>query len=337
MTCDITLGDSPLSKWDFKITNNNSACDILEVVAPILSELKISSLPGLDTLAWPFSAGEFIKFPASKGEHSVAYPDHAGLPFVDLYNEREGLYFASHDPFLVSTHFISKASMGQDAVELSINRKHRIKAGSSQTYHYAIAVHSGDWHTGAGFYRDYFYSEYPVNTYSSWLRKCDAWLGGGAAGHGGLMSKARDYSVMSGDFKRASFMSLSYIQAWGSTFNGACPTYYLPRIDKGGEEMFKSMIDIWRKADGEIGFYFHGNAVTPYYLLTDKYFGVAWDKYPEKYRPPAWDWYVKNREYTSENSDVGKDKLLKITEDINAGYDFKWTNNMYMLIHGTEI
>lgn len=320
VTCDITLGDNQLSKWDFKITNNNSAYDILEVVAPILSELKISILPDQDTLAWPFSAGEFIKFPASKGEHSIAYPDHAGLPFADLYNEREGLYFASHDRFLVSTHFISKANMGQDAIELSINRKHRIKAGASQVYHYAIAVHTGDWHTGAKFYRDYFYSAYPVNTYSPWLRKCDAWLGGGAAGHGGLMSKSKDYSVMNSDFKRAAFMSLPYIQAWGSTFNGACPTYYLPRIDKGGEDMLKSMIDIWRKADGEIGYYFHGNAVTPYYLLTDKYFGVNWDKYPEKYRPPTWDWYVKNREYTSENRDAGKEKLLKITEEINAGY-----------------
>ncbi|MFA7230503.1 MAG: hypothetical protein WC071_04475 [Victivallaceae bacterium] len=319
--CDITLGDNQLSKWDLKVVNNNPTYDVLEVVAPILSELKISASPEQDTLAWPFSAGEFIKFPASKGEHSIAYPDHAGLPFVDFYNEHEGLYFASHDCFLVSTHFISKASMGQDAIELSINRKHRIKAGSSRTYHYAIAVHAGDWHTGAKFYRNYFYSEYPVNTYAPWLRKCDAWLGGSATGHGGLMNKSKDYSVMLNDFKRASFMSLSYIQAWGSTFNGACPTYYLPRIDKGGENLFESMIDIWRKADGQIGYYFHGNAVTPYYLLTDKYFGVEWNKYPEKYRPPTWDWYVKNREYTSENSDVGKDKLLKITDEVNAGYE----------------
>lgn len=314
---NVLLTSNELVKWDVKLINNNSELDILEVEAPKLSKLKISKNAKNDTLVWPFSAGEFIPFPASKGEHSIAYPDHAGLAYVDLYNNREGLYFGSHDPLLVATHFISKANAEQDAIQLSINRKHRIKPGTSQTYHFAMAPHLGDWHVGARFYRTYFYSKYPVNKYASWLRACDAWQVGGGAGHGGFVKHAKDYTALIGDYKRAAFYALSYIQSWGSTFNGACPTYYLPRIDKGGEKLFTKMIDLWRNAGGQTGFYFHGNAVTPYYLLSDKYFGVKWDKYPQKYHPPSWEWYIKNKEYTSENIKIDKDKLLKNTAKLN--------------------
>jgi len=240
------------------------------------------------------------------------------------------LYFGCHDPFLTATHIIRRSNIAQNALELSMNRKHRIQPGTSRTYHFALAVHEGDWHRGALIYRSYFYSQYPVNTYRPWLRSSDAWLVGNGAGHAGLTKKSKDYSVIEGDFKRAAFLSLPYIQAWGSTFNGACPTFYLPRKDKGGAEMFVGMIDKWRKAGGEIGYYFHGNAVTPYYLLSDKYFGVDWKEYPERLRPPTWDWYIKNKEYTSEDSVVDKEKLLKATAELNAMHkknlDFKHGN-----------
>jgi hypothetical protein len=314
---NIALTTKELVKWDIKIINNNAKFDVLEVEAPKLTDLKISSKAQDDTLVWPFSAGEFISFPASKGEFSIAYPDHAGLAYVDLYNSKEGLYFASHDPFLVATHFISKANIGQDAIALSINRKHRIRPGTSLTYHFALAPHIGDWHTGARFYRNYFYSRYPVNKYAPWLRACDAWKVGGGAGHGGFVNRARDYTALINDYKRAAFYSLPYIQSWGSTFNGACPTYYLPRLDKGGEKLFTKMIEMWRDVGGQTGFYFHGNAVTPYYLLTDKYFTVKWDKYPKKYHPPTWEWYVKNKEYTSGDTAIDKAKLLKATASLN--------------------
>jgi hypothetical protein len=328
---DVSLTGNELTKWDVTIINNSDKLDVIEVEAPKLAELRISASPENDSLAWPFSAGEFVRNPAVKGELSTAYPDHAGLPYVDLYNNKEGLYLGCHDPLLVATHFISKANAGQNAIELSINRKHRIRPGSSQVYHFALATHAGDWHKGAQFYRNYFYSRYPVNSYAPWLRKSDAWMVGGSTGHGGRGNLAKDYSVMIKDFKRASFYSLPYIQAWGSTFNGACPTFYLPRSDKGGEAMFKQMIKQWRDASGQIGYYFHGNSVSPYYLLSDKYFAVKWSEYPEKYHPPTWDWYVKNREYTSVNSIANKNKQLKQTAILN-----KMHIDMPKLKHGNQ-
>ncbi len=320
---EVSLADSPLAKWDVTVVNNNKKYDVLEVEAPKLAELRISTRPEDDMLVWPFSAGEFVKFPASRGEHSIAYPDHAGLAYVDLYNSREGFYFGCHDPFLAATHFIRRSNLAQNAIELSINRKHRIQPGTSRTYHFAIAAHSGDWHRGARFYRNYFYSQYPVNRYRPWLRECDAWMVGSGSGHGGFVSRAKDYTNIIKDYKRAAFLALPYIQSWGSIFNGACPTFYLPRLDKGGEKLFVKMVDIWRKAGGRIGYYYHGNSVTPYYLLTKKYFTVGWDKYPEELHPPTWEWFIRNKEYTSENSSIDKQEMLKKTAQLNAMHQNK--------------
>ncbi len=314
---NVQLTGTALINWDVKVINNNSKLDVLEVEAPKLTELKISASPQNDMLVWPFSAGEFIAFPASKGEFSIAYPDHAGLAYADLYNQKEGIYFGCHDPLLVATHFISRANIGQSAIGLSVNRKHRIKPGTELTTRFAVAPHVGDWHTGARFYRNYFYSQYPVNKYQPWLRASDAWKVGGGAGHGGFVSKAKDYTNLIGDYKRAAFLSLPYIQSWGSIFNGACPTFYLPRLDKGGAKMFTRMIEMWRNNGGQTGFYFHGNSVTPYYLLSDKYFTVKWDKYPKELRPPSWEWYIKNKEYTSEDAVVDKNEMLKLTAKLN--------------------
>lgn len=306
---------------EFKVVNQNPEMDVIEVVAPKLSDIKISSAAGNDTLVWPFSAGEFIRFPAAKGELSIGYPDHAGLPFADLFNAREGFYLGCHDPLVLATHFISRPNAGQDAIELSISRKHRIKAGSEQSYHYVVATHTGDWHAGADIYRRYFYSRYRVNRYRPWLRDADAWKTGGAAGHGGYVKRGKSYSEMENDFHDAAFLALPYIQAWGSTFNGACPTYYLPRLEMGGEKLMTGMIDRWRAAGGEIGFYFHGNSYSPYYTLSKTYFDVEWDKYPEKYRPPSWQWYLENKEYPvggNGGPSADRKRMLEMTAKANS-------------------
>ncbi|MDD3952793.1 MAG: hypothetical protein PHY82_02630 [Lentisphaeria bacterium] len=308
-----------LIDWKVTVLNRNPELDVLEIEAPRISRLRISDSPEGDTLVWPFSAGEFLSCPASRGTQSVAYPDHAGLPFVSLFNEKEGFYFALQDPLLVSSHFFTRGNHEQDAIELSIVRKHRIPAGKQQTYHFAVAGHEGDWHRSADLYRNFFYSLYPVNQYRPWLRNADAWLAGSNTGHGGLMRKRPDYSAMLLDFQYAAFLSLPYIQSWGSTFNGACPSYYLPRADKGGAQQFAEMIRFWRQY-GQIGFYFHGNAVSPYYLLTDRYFTIPWEQYPAQYRPPSWEWFEQNREYSSSDHTLDKEHLLKQTARLNQSH-----------------
>ncbi len=313
---DITAKDG-VFEWNVTVDNRHPSSDVIEVEAPILSELKAAENASDDTLIWPFSAGEFILFPAEKGEFSITYPDHAGLPFTFLGSGREGVYFGCHDKKLLITKFTSRANASSTAVELSITRKHRIASGSSRTDTFVVAAFTGTWHKGADLYRKYFYSVYPVNAYRPWLRNSDAWLQGGAAGHAGLMKQYESYAEFQRDFKRAAFLSIDYIQMWGSIFNGACPSFYLPRLDKGGETLFASEMKYWRGQGGYIGHYYFANGISPYYLLTDVYFGVPWSKYPAEYRPPSFDWYVKNREYISDGVNVDEAGLREKTARIN--------------------
>lgn len=302
----------------FTIINNNKKWDVIEVEAPRLHELKSPAGTDDEILVWPFSAGEFLKAPALKGEQSVTYPDHAGLPFVMLTDGKCGFYAATHDKFLVTTHINSKANGGQNAIEVSFNRVHRIKGGEKRTYHFAIAPFEGSWHEGAKLYREFFYKNYPVNAYRPWLRNIDSWVQGSSLGHTGAVYGYNSYNYMQNDVKNASFLSIPYIQAWGCNMNGACPTYYLPRLDKGGEKLFAENIKAWRDKGGYIGHYYFGNGMAWYYSLSDHYFGIPWSKYPADVQPPSWDWFVKNKEYISDTIDINKDELMKKVAVITA-------------------
>ena len=303
--------------WDVAVVNNNPVWDVIEVEAPRLHELHTPEHAEKEILIWPFSAGEFLASPALKGGQCVTYPDHAGLPFMILSGKNCGFYFGLHDKFLITTHINSKANGGQNAVELSFNRVHRIKKGEKRTYSFVLAPFTGTWHEGAKIYREFFYKNYPVNTYRPWLRNCDLWIQGSSAGHTGAVRGYASYNEFIRDFKNAAFMSTPYIQSWGCNMNGACPTYYLPRLDKGGEELFARMMKSWRDKGCFIGHYYFGNGMAWFYSLSDYYFGVPWSKYPADVRPPSWDWFVKNKEYISDVIDINKAELLPKVAKIN--------------------
>ena len=242
--------------WSVRIDNGNDKLDVIEVRLPDIQELAISKDSQNDCLAWPFSAGEFISMPSQRGRQLVTYPDHAGLPFADLYNEDEGFYFAMEDMFLVSSDLCCAPNDSKTAVALSITKKHRIPVGTYRTYSFATAVHRGDWHSGAKLYRKWFYEHYPLNSYRPWLRNIDAWEFGTSLGVEGVLKKPKDYTAFREDMLAAARLGLSYIQAWGSTVNGPCPAYYLPRKEKGGEELFAQMMQEWRSLGGQVGHYY---------------------------------------------------------------------------------
>ena len=298
LTLDLKA-EGALVRWDVTVENNGKTHDVIAVKLPQFGGMRISENPENDSLAWPFSAGEFVHSPAKRGTQKVIYPNHAGLGFADLYNKQEGFFMGITDDFIVSSQFLCDASPSMNSVTLSIEKQHRIKVGSSHTYHFTTAVHAGDWHSGAKIYRDWFYSKHPINAYRPWLRNADAWYFGSSIGNTGLAKKSKDYSVFRDDMVGAARYGLDYIQSWGAVFNGTCPAYYLPRKEKGGEEMFANMMKQWRDLGGKIGHYYYANGLAVYYLLSDKYFCTPWSEYPEDVRPPSFEWFLKNMSYGS--------------------------------------
>jgi hypothetical protein len=288
----------------------------MEVVFPRLAPLTIGGEPAATTLVTPDFTGKFLLDPARQGEINHKYPGSGAFPWMDLFTEKEGLYLGAHDTFLAKTLLSSKGALDQRSVELSMTKQHRIRAMSTRTYSYAVGVHTGDWHAAARIYQEFFYAHYPVNRYTPWLREADNWIFGSAVGNQANRADAR-YEDLTEDFKDAAFHGVSYLQEWGSTFNGACPTYYVPRKERGGEDVFTSMIKEWRDGGGSIGFYFHGNSAGAYYTLSDRYFETPWSEYPAAQRPPSWEWYVSNMDYASEGSVVDKEKWMEATRAVN--------------------
>jgi hypothetical protein len=312
---EIRLPGNGRAEWDVTVVNGNERLDVMEVNAPKIGGLRIADNAEDDTLIWPFSSGEFIPFPASRGEMTIAYLDHGGFPFIDLYTPDMGFYFAVQDPFLTATLLTSKAAADQQSIEVSATRRQSIRPGTEQTYRFALAVHDGDWHAGAKIYRDFFYRHYPVNTYTPVLRDTDAWVVGGAVGHN---NQNPTYQGILGDYLRAAWWGTLHMQGWGSIANGACPTYYMPRLELGGEEDFAKTVQTWRKAGGSTGYYFHGNSITPYFTLTDRYFKRPWSDYPAKLRPRDWKWIERNLFYGSEDWKPPREEWLAKTKALDA-------------------
>lgn len=316
--------------WRVGVENDHPELDVIEVAAPILPPVRVGGADAVNTLAWPYAAGEFIREPALRGDLGVKYIDHAGFPWLDLYSDGgEGFYAGMHDPQLIGTEITCKPGSDELTARFAFSKAHRVKAGGGRIdYRYVLAAHTGDWHWAADTYRTFFRSLYPINRYTRWLREADAWMAGRAAGcgmrvphGGGGIRREASYDELDWDFQNAAFHGLSYVQGWGSVGDGACPTYYQPRLEMGGEEKFTERLKNWRSAGGSIGYYFHGNALGAYYLLSPRYFGHPWTDYPADALPPDWDWYARNRHCPDETFAPDREALTRAAAAFQEHFD----------------
>lgn len=322
--------ESGLFAWRVGVENDHPELDVIEVTAPILPPMRVGGADTANTLAWPNAAGEIIREPALRGDLLVKYIDHAGFPWLDLHSDGgEGFYAGMHDPQLIGTEIACKPGNDELTVRFSFRKAHRVRAGGGRIeYRYVLAAHEGDWHWAADTYRAFFRSLYPINRYTRWLREADAWMAGRAAGcgmrvphDGGGIRREATYAELDWDFQNASFHGLSYVQGWGSLGDGACPTYYQPRLEMGGEKRFAEKLKQWRAAGGSIGYYFHGNALGAYYVLSPRYFGHPWADYPADARPPDWDWYLRNIHCPDETFAPNREALARAAAAFQEHFD----------------
>ncbi|MCZ7646284.1 MAG: hypothetical protein M5U26_13540 [Planctomycetota bacterium] len=325
--------------------DNRSGYDVLETGYPKLEGLKLGERSDDDVLVWPYQAGMFHVGPCLLGTVEIGYP--AGMAWIDLFGDEGGLYLGSHDPYIVATKVRSASDTALERVSLSFTKRHRIAAGTKKRYSYLLAAHAGDWHDGADLYRAWFYSAFPRPMLPQWLKDTHGWQTQGALKE----KRPRHYTELFHAPELALVEGLDYCQMWGSTFNGACPSYYLPRKECGGEEAFTGVNAWWRGLGHHIGYYFHGNSTGFSYIMTHgaftpdemkvlreafdayakeakladpgklwqerfverlhSYFDTPWSEYPAELRPMSWADYVKYRGYESEDYKVEREKYLK--------------------------
>lgn len=297
--CTVNADEGMESRWRVNV-ENNSSYDVLHVQYPYLKRIALDGDSQDDVLMFPKYGGMLHRNPASRAGMSGGYPAGLGMGYVNLFDETGGLSIAQDNDFFVSSRLTVEPNPCAQAVGMGWEMRHRIKAhGGSQTYGFRMGIHPGDWKVAARLYRNTFYGRFGKPDYPDWMVESDGWVYGQVGMGTGHEQKSYD-EVRSAAWMGALEFGNDYTQIWGATFSGGCPTYYLPRKECGGAELFTQRNREFREAGGNIGYYFHGNAVSGSYMLTDTYFQTPWDDYPEEVRPPDWDWYVRNRHYGSE-------------------------------------
>lgn len=316
--CNVAVEDGMESLWKVEI-ENKSDFDVLSVRFPEIGRIALDGDPADDILLWPNLGGMFYAVPARLETKEGGYPGHLGSGYLDIFDETGGFSIATDDRHVVSQRLCCEPGRDKRSVKLRWEKRHRIKPEAAWTYAFRVGVHPGNWHDAAELYRKSFYAKFPKPDYPDWLIESDGWVYGGQLGSG---HEERWYDEVRGTWLGALYFGCDYTQIWGSTFSGACPTYYLPRKECGGEEVFTKYNKMWRDAGGKIGYYFHGNAIGGAFTLMDRYYKTDWSEYPEELRAPSWQWYVENRNYPTEDMTVEKKGYLDRIErwqDMNRG------------------
>lgn len=298
---------------------NHSAEDVLEFDWPRLENIQIGS-GEKDTLMLPRYEPELIEAPAMQGVQEEIYP-HGSMCWIHLSDGDSGVYLNALDPELIITHLQCAPAKTKGLLSLGVVKKHRIKARNGVwRYQYQLAVHSGDWHWAADRYRAFFYTLFPVVQYPKWLVESNGFYEASLASVEWDLPEVQPphyAKVAEHHLNRAWYTGVDHIQAWGqAAMDHACPTYYLPDPERGGEDAFKKMFTLWRKAGFHAGSYFHSTALNSFFAQADKIRGVARKDIPASLRPPNWKMFIENLDYPNEKmvhpKKLQKNELKKI-------------------------
>lgn len=304
----VTIDETEQTIWTVDVENKSDK-NVMWVRYPRLERIKIGEKSTDDVLAWSRIGGEMIPVPSQKGEWSLSYPGRASLSFLDLFDDRGGLYFASYDPDVYAMDIESRPRVNYDHIDLSMRKRHRIKQGEKYSWDYAVAPHAGSWHWGADRYREFFHRTFGRPDYPQWLTDCDGWIAASYM-HRNLGKTTYEEEYRKG-FDAALRYGYWYVQTWATTGRGACPSYYLPLKELGGAESFTKINKWWHDLGGKVGYYFHGNAIGAAHIVGENYWTTPWTEYPEHLRPPSWDWYVRNRSYGKPDIKIDKNDFVK--------------------------
>jgi hypothetical protein len=278
---------------------NDSELDILEVEFPRLSNVRAGEASQNDILIWPDGTGRKYYEPSAKSELVANYPQ-AVMPWCALYDQHGGLYFGAHDPNLISMEMRAVPDVSRSWVGLQINKRDCIlKNGGTATYRFAIGGFSGDWHTAAPWYRNWYETRFPKPDWPEWVKESNGWL----------FENIRNYhyeDLKETVFARAVTLGIPHVQMWATDTALSCPRYFYPPDMAGGPDAMRAANTWWREQGGQVGYYFLPHAAT--WLFSDEsdtYYGTPWSEMPDWAVPPgkkegaSWDWLVKHARYES--------------------------------------
>jgi hypothetical protein len=171
---------------------NRSKETVKEIWFPFLSGFRKLSTQEPDHLALPMTIGAVLDEPVrnlpfgkyvnrgggsffayeSWPHYPLPYPGVASMPWMDFYNEGEGLYLGSHNPEYPTTALLARGRAASGDFQLGFARYPFVAPGETwKSAAYVIRPHRGDWHAGARRYREFAATRGPDQPSPEWARE----------------------------------------------------------------------------------------------------------------------------------------------------------------------
>ncbi|MBT3382049.1 MAG: hypothetical protein HN742_26020 [Lentisphaerae bacterium] len=225
---ELSHDDTPLCRVRQDVVNNSDQ-EIIRLDFPLLGNAAIG-LPSDDELVFPQTGGVRVRNPAADKRHKRTYLGGGSMAWLDLCDERSGLFMMITDKRLTTTEMECAPAAGRTGVDLAFRTHTLIRPGERRTREYRIGVHPGDWHWGADRYREWAYSWMKRPDNPEWLKWCDGWVhGSGNLTFGSIRKMTR----------RMQNEGWEYLQYWGQMADGidqCCGNFYWPAPALGGAD-----------------------------------------------------------------------------------------------------
>jgi len=263
------VGNSQLVSCDVKVTNSRPyefSNDVVAVGFPQIQNIRVGDKSADDVLVRPNRFGEKIPDPAGKAgtyPTSLLYGGFASMMWMDIYDERGGLYLASYDKSLLLTALETLPDAKGGNVALGMRKYAYVPPGNSWTSEpFAIGVHEGDWHWAADQYREWARSWMTKPNVPDDVKQMDGWYGVNFKPKGPIRHTFKDIEKL---YEDAEYMGLRHVEFWGQMVgDGCCNRFYCPDPRLGMPNDLRSAIQAVKRKGGRIGFYFNIQAFSPY-------------------------------------------------------------------------
>ncbi|MBN2085760.1 MAG: hypothetical protein JW748_11110 [Anaerolineales bacterium] len=190
LTLTMTLQDEEIEAR--ATVENRSHETVREIWFPFLSGFRKISAQASDHLALPMTIGAVLDEPAknlpfgkyvnqgggrffayeSWPHYPLPYPGVASMPWMDFYNEEEGLYLGSHDSHSPTTALLARGRPEQSDFQLGIGRYPFVAPGETwASAAFVLRPHGGDWHAGARRYREFAAARGTGTASPDWARR----------------------------------------------------------------------------------------------------------------------------------------------------------------------
>lgn len=326
--CEFALEkNSQLITCNAKVDNTMNASyseDVVAVGFPQIRGICIGDRSDDDVLVRPNRFGERIKDPVGKhGTYykSLLYGGFASMMWMDIYDDKAGLYIASYDKELILTALESIPNHNRGTMALGIRKYVYVPVGSSwNSSPFVIGVHQGDWHWAADRYREWAESWMVKPQIPERLKWSDGWYGVHFKSDGEIKFRFKDIEEL---FEDARYLGLNHIQFWGQMVgDGCCYRFYYPDPRLGGDEELKGAISAVKEKGGYIGFYFNIQAFSPF---IKEYLVKRGIKIPESEKIP--DWLDEFKNYAQTNFDGSATVQYPGRESENDGFRIMCTHS----------